>query len=453
MNVRGLSCLLAVLLLPLSGAAVGPVVVQRALPGGAALLVSEQHALPIVQVTAILDAGSRRDPAEAFGVASLTADMLTEGAGGRSANEIAAEIEMIGGSLSAEAGVDYTTVSLRVLRKDLDIGLELLADVLTEPAFEADELERAREATLAALRAVEDDSTEVANREFGRVLYGAHPYAHPVEGDAESVAAITPGDLRRFWERHYVPSRAALVVVGDVEVDDIERRLAAALAAWSAGATTPAESFSAVASSDVAARRVDLDRPVSQASIVLGHRGIARSDPDFEAVEVMNYVLGGGGFSSRLMEKIRNQAGLVYGVSSYFSGGQLPGSFRVIMQTKNQSVPQAIDLARAEIEAIGTDGITAEELEDAKRYLTGSFPLSLDSNAEIAAFIARAWFLGLGVNAAADYLKKIEAVTLADVSRVAAAHLRPAELLTVVVANLAEVPSGESAAPVAASPP
>jgi zinc protease len=435
--------LLPVLLLPLPCAAVGPQVAQRALPNGATLLVSEQHGLPIVQVTAILDAGSRRDPEGAFGLANLTADTLTEGAGGRSANEIAAAIELIGGGLSANAGVDYATVSVRVLRKDLDTGLELLADVLLEPEFPADELERGREATLAALRAVEDDSTEVANREFSRALYGPHPYAHPVEGEPASVAAISTADLRRFYEAHYVPERSALVVVGDVEVDDIERRLAAALAAWPARPLAPLVD---VGTDSGAARRIEIDRPVTQAGIVMGHRGVPRSSPDFEAIEVMNYVLGGGGFSSRLMEKIRNRAGLVYSVSSYFSGGELPGSFRVIMQTKNESVAEAIALARAEIEAMRADGITAAELEDAKRYLTGSFPLSLDSNAEIAAFLARAWFLGLGPDAAETYLEKIEAVSREDVRRVAATHLRPEDLLVVVVADLAKA-KGAAAAP------
>lgn len=441
--------LLGLLLLPLPGVAVGPEVVRRTLPNGATLLVSEQHGLPIVQMTAILDAGSRRDPENVFGLAHLTADTLTEGAGGRSANEIAAAIELIGGGLSAAAGVDYATVSVRMLRKDLETGLEIFADVLLEPAFDADELERAREATLASLRAVEDDSTEVANREFGRVLYGPHPYAHPVEGDSEAVAAITTDDLRRFYEAHYAPERAAIVVVGDVTAEDVERRLTAALGAWRARSAPPP--LRADAPPD-AARRVDIDRPVTQASIVIGHRGVARSAPDFEAIEVMNYVLGGGGFSSRLMERIRNQAGLVYSVSSYFSGGALPGSFRVIMQTKNESVPEAIALARAEIESIRAQGITAAELDDAKRYLTGSFPLSLDSNAEIAAFLARAWFLGLGPDAAETYLEKIEAVTLEDVRRVSGAHLRPDDLLVVVVADRAKVKSAEERAASAGSP-
>ncbi len=427
--------LLALALLSLPAAAVGPAVVERTLPNGAALLVSEQKALPIVLVTALLDAGSRRDPASAFGLANLTAETLTEGTDRRSANEIAAAIEFIGGGLSAAAGVDYATVSLRVLSKDLDTGLELFAETLTEPAFPSEELARAKEATLAAIRSSEDDPTDVANREFGRVLYGSHPYAHPTEGDAASVEAIDRDDLQRFYEQNYGPQRAAIVVVGDVDVDDIEKRLAAALGAWR---KRPQPALDPSEPSPDTARPVEIDRPVTQASIVIGHRGVARSNPDFEAIRVMNYVLGGGGFSSRLMEKIRNQAGLVYSVSSYFSGGELPGSFRVIMQTKNESVARAIELARGEIAAVARDGITEDELRDAKRYLTGSFPLSLDSNGEIASFIARSWFLGLGLDAAEKQLQQVEAVTLDDVRRVAQRYLRPQQLLEVVVADLAK---------------
>ncbi len=421
--------------------AIGPRVVERTLPNGATLLVSEQHALPIVLVTAVLDAGSRRDPVGSYGLANLTAATLTEGAGKRTSNEIAAAIEFIGGSLSADAGVDFATLSLRVLRKDLNIGVGLFAETLLAPTFPAAELNRAKESTLAALRSAEDDSTDVAGKAFSRELYGSHPYAHPVEGVVEEIAGIGQADVKRFYESHYGPRRAAIVIVGDVEVDDIEKRLVDALSGWRTREQAPVD---APSPSDDRARRVEIDRPVTQASIVMGHRGVARSNPDFEAIGVMNYVLGGGGFSSRLMEKIRNQSGLVYSVSSYFSGGELPGSFRIIMQTKNESVPEAIRLARAEVERVHAEGVTEEELRDAKRYLTGSFPLSLDSNREIASFIARSWFLGLGLDAAEKHLKEVEAVTLDDVRRVSARYLRPQHFLEVVVADLAKTRATET---------
>jgi len=433
-RIAAVALLLALCAAP--SVAVGPVVQERSLANGATLLVSEQRTLPIVTVMAILDAGSRRDPADLPGLANLTAESLTEGAGGRTANEIAAAIEFIGGSLSASAGVDYTTLTLTVLRKDLDTVLELFSKVLLDPAFPDEEVARAADATLAALRSAEDDPTDIANKAFSRAFYGSHPYAHPVEGDAESVKRIRRADVERFYRAHYGAGRAAVVVVGDVATAEIAESLATALRGWTAREVEP---LHAAVIGAAEAQRLDIDRPVTQASIVLGHGGIARSNPDYETLQVMNYVLGGGGFSSRLMEKIRNQAGLVYGVSSYFSGGELPGSFRIMMQTKNESVGRAIELARAELRGVRDDGITEAELEDAKRYLTGSFPLGLDSNGKIATFIAQSWFFGLGLDAAEQYLRKIEAVTLEDVARVAREHLQPDTLLTVVVADLAQV--------------
>lgn len=430
----------ALLLLAVAPAAAkGPAAVERKLPSGATLLVSEQPALPIVTVMAVLDAGSRRDPVDAFGVANMTAETLTEGAAGRSANEIAEAIEFIGGSLNANAGVDYTTVTLKVLSRDIDQGLRLFADVLLAPTFPDEEIARAAESVLAGLRSAEDDPTEVAGRAFGRELYGDHPYAHPSEGTPESIVRIDRAAIVEFYRRHYGPARAAIVVVGEVQTDDVARRIGKALRDWQprdAGPLRPAVLAPA------GERSVQLDRPVTQAAIVMGHSGVARANPDFEALQVMNYVLGGGGFSSRLMEQIRNRAGLVYGVSSYFSGGELPGSFRIIMQTKNESVADAAAMARAELIAVRDGGITEEELQDAVRFLTGSFPLSLDSNAKIASFLAQSWFFGLGLDAAERYLRKIEAVTLQDVHRVAREYLHPDQLLTVVVADLAAAANG-----------
>ena len=415
--------------------AVGPSVVERTLSSGATVLVSEQPELPIVVMIALLDAGSRRDPEGRFGLANLTAMTLTEGAGGRSANDIAAAIEFVGGALSAAANVDYTTVSLRVLRKDFDVGLELFADVLLQPSFVDGELARAREATLATLREDEDDPTSVAGRAFSKELYGPHPYAHPVRGDAESVAALDRGSVLDFYRTYYGPRGAVIVVVGDVRVDDVEARLAASLRGWR---PRPRPRLKVTEPEVSGPRRIEIDRPVTQASVVIGQRGVARSNPDYEALSVVNYVLGGGGFSSRLMNKIRSEAGLVYSVSSYFSGGQLPGSFRVIMQTKNESVAQAIAMARDEIEKVHDHGISQDELDDAKRYLTGSFPLGLDSDREIAGYLASTWFLGLGRDAAEHYLQKIEAVSLEDARRVAKQYLAPNSLLEVVVADLAK---------------
>ena len=423
---------LAALLWPALAAALGPSVVQDTLPNGAALLVSEQHNLPMVLVRVVLDAGARRDPADKAGLASLTADLLTEGTATRSAQEIKETIDFIGGSLSSDADADYAIIGLQILRKDLDAGFDLLADVLLHPAFRPEELARRREATLASIRAEEDDPTAVAQKAFMQALFGNTPYGYPTEGTEETLAHITRADVQGFFKRYYEPSHAAVVLVGDLSAAEAHERLTRALAGWRGEPVPP---FVYPPLDEPAARQIRIDRSVTQAGIVMGNIGIARNTPDYEAVAVMDYVLGSGGFSSRLMDSIRTQAGLAYSVGSFFSPRKSPGPFEIVMQTKNASVDEAIARARQQVDLMRSAPIRDDELQEAKRYLTGSFPLRLDSNGKIADFIAQVWFYDLGMNYPDVYIQRVNAVTTADVQRVAQAYLHPDHFIEVVVAG------------------
>jgi len=419
-------------LLVARASALGPTVVQETLPNGAVLLVSEQRNLPMVLVRVVLDAGARRDPTDRAGLANLTADLLTEGTATRSAQQIKEAIDFIGGSLSSQADTDYAVAALQVLRKDLDTGLDLLADVLLRPAFKADELARRRESTLASIRAAEDNPTTVAQKAFQRALYGDTPYGHPDEGTAESLPRITRADVQSFFRRYYGPGRAAIVVVGDLSAAEARARFGQALGAWSGEPPPP---FVYPPLGPPRAERIRIDRPVTQAGIVMGNLGIARDNPDYETIAVMDYVLGSGGFSSRLMDSIRTQAGLAYSVASFFAARQSAGPFEIVMQTKTASVDDAIARAREQVERIRDQPISDDELQEAKRYLTGSFPLRLDSNGKIADFIAQAWFFSLGMDYADRYIERVNAVTLADVQRVARAYLHPEHFVEVVVTD------------------
>jgi zinc protease len=436
--------LAAALLAPLTAAALGPQVTQETLANGAALLVSEQRNLPLVLIRVVLDAGSRRDPAGKGGLANLTASLMTEGTARRSAQQIKDQIDFIGAGLDADADQDYAVLSLQVLRKDLDVGLDLLADVLLHPAFAADELARQRESALATLRAQEDDPTTVAQKAFQRTLYGDTPYGHAVDGSVESVATITRPDVQRFYATYYRPAGAAVVVVGDVSADEIRPALLRALDDWDGSPPPP---FVYPPFTPPPAQTVRIDRPVTQAGIVLGELGVARDNPDYETLAVMNYILGGGGFSSRLMDSIRTQAGLAYSVGSFFAAGKSAGPFEIIMQTKNASIGDAIARARGEVARIRDIPVSAGELEEAKRYLTGSYPLRLDSNNKIADFVAQTWFYGLGSNYADVYIARVNAVTGEDVTRVAREYLHPDRLIEVVVT------AGDAGAAAAAPPP
>ena len=444
---RSAPLIVAGLLWSTVAAGLGPEVVQDTLPNGAALLVSEQHNLPMVLVRVVLDAGARRDPVGQGGLADLTADLLTEGTATRSAQQIKDAIDFIGGSLDTNASTDYAIASLQVLHKDLDVGLDLLADVLLHPAFKPEELARRREAALASIRAEQDDPTDVAQKAFQRALYGDTPYGHPDEGTEESLPRISRADVQGFFTQHYGPSRAAVVVVGDLSLSEAREHIGRVFAGWR-GQTSPPFVYPPL--SEPPARQIRIDRPVTQAAIIMGNLGIARDNPDFEAVAVMNYVLGSGGFSSRLMDSIRTQAGLAYSVGSAFAASKSPGPFEIVMQTKNASIDEAMRRAREQAAQIRNAPISDDELQEAKRYLTGSFPLRLDSDGKIADFIAQAWFYDLGMHYADVYIQRVNAITLADVQRVAQLYIHPDRFIEVVVTNTKD--STPAAAPAPAVP-
>jgi zinc protease len=427
-------CLLPVAFLspPLAFGA-GPPAERRTLPNGALLIVSEQHALPLVVMQILVDAGSRRDPHGKEGLAALTADLLTEGTKTRTASQISEAADFIGATLDAAADTDSASLNLTVLSKDLDTGLDLVTDILLRPTFPDAEVARRREATLATMKANEDDPGNVAQRAFLKALFGNEPYGHPVIGTPDAVRQLTRSDLISFYAAHYRPERAIITVAGDISAADITERLQTALQTWARSATAP---FDYPGAAPTAAKTVAVQKPISQANIVLGHRGIARDNPDYYALTVMNFILGGGGFSSRLLDNIRTKGGLAYSVGSVFTVNKAPGSFEVVMQTKNASANDAIQRACAEVERIRREPVGDDELTDAKRYLTGSFPLRLDTTTKIAAFLTQVEFFNLGSEYADTYAQRINAVTKEDVLRVARQYLHPDALELVVVANL-----------------
>ena len=433
--------LLALLACPVR--ADSPPVERRVLPNGTILLVSEQHALPMLVVQMMVDAGARRDPRGKEGLAALTADLLTEGTATRSASQISEAADFIGASLGTNADTDAATLSLTVLSKDLDAGLDLLTDVLLHPKFPEAEVARRREAALASIRANEDDPGRVAGRAFVETLFKGEPYGHETVGTPEALRQLTRKDIAAFYDTYYHPEGSIIAVVGDITAADIEARLGTLLAGWKPG-NVPPFVYPAPNHDGRTTRRID--KPITQANITLGERGVARSNPDYYALTVMNYILGGGGFSSRLLDNIRTKAGLAYSVASFFTVNKSPGSFQVVMQTKNQSATDAIQRACGEVERIRRDSVSDDELKEAKLYLTGSFPLRFDSNGKIAGFLAQVEFYSLGADYAATYAQRINAVTKEEVQRVAQQYLHPDQLDLVVVADLKQAQVSDAAA-------
>jgi len=421
-------------------------VTRQVLPNGAVLLISEQHTVPIVVVQVLLDGGARRDPRGKEGLASLTADVLTEGTKQRSASQISEQADFIGASLNAGADMDYASVGLTVVRKELDAGLALLTDVLLNPTFPDAEVSRRREATLASMRASEDNPGYVTQRAFTERLFAGEPYGHLVDGRPESVRRLTRSDLVSFYAQNYRPERSIIAVVGDVSAADITGRLTAALEQWQPGGNPP---FVYPPTPPETAAVETIQKPITQANIILGQRGVARDNPDYYALTVMNFILGGGGFTSRLLDSIRTKGGLAYSVSSGFSVNKAPGSFEIVMQTKNASAMDALQRTCAEVERIRTEAVSDEELQGAQLYLTGSFPLRLDSNAKLAGFLTQVEFYNLGLDYVRTYAQRINAVTKDDVLRVARDYLHPERMLLVIAADLNQthVPSAPACQP------
>ncbi len=410
----------------------GMVPTRSVLDNGMVLLTSEQRALPMVALELLIDAGSRHESAAQAGLANLTSKLLTFGTKRRSALQISETLDFIGAGLETAAGADVATVSMTILKKDLTTGLELLADILTSSTFPQAEIDRQKQTIIAAIRAQEEDPGAVAGKAFAAALFPQSPYGRPVEGSEGSVKKLQQQSLREFFSRYYRPNRSILAVVGDVSENEITQVLNQAFIGWSRGAAITPPS---VPSKIGAPQTLRLNKEITQANIILGHNGVPRGHPDYYAIQVMNYILGGGGFSSRAMDSIRNERGLAYSVYSYFSAEKSHGSFQFIMQTKNETAEEAIRLARTEIRRIRERPVTAEELSDAKNYLIGSFPLRFDTNRKVAALLSQVEYFGLGLDYPNRYPRLVEQVSREDVQRVAQQFLQPDHLITVVVGN------------------
>lgn len=407
--------------------------VRFVLPNGLTVLVQEQHALPIVQIHTLIKAGAAQDPPDKAGLANLVAGLLDEGTASRSSHQVAEQIEFVGGALQAKAGEDFTTASARVLKKDIELGFDLLSDILLHPTFADQEVERVRSLILGEMQSEKDDPGQVASKAFKQIVFQNHPYRWPVTGTEESLSKIKRSDILQFYTREYLPNQTILTVVGDITVDQVRAQVAKRFGLWKR-----AENGARILSTPPALEKPVvrlIEKDLTQATILMGHVGISRTNPDYYAVTVMNYILGAGGFSSRLMDSIRDNQGLAYHVGSHFEANLMPGPFIVSLQTRNEAANQAITGVVAELNHIREAPVTDQELAEAKSYLVGSFPLRVDTIAKLAEVLAQVELYGLGLDYFTRYPKLIEQVTKDDVLRAAKQYLNPGRYALVVVAN------------------
>lgn len=433
-GVLGLIALLAGL--PSLGFAADISPTRMTTANGMTVLVLEQHFLPIVEIHALIKTGSAQDPPEKAGLANLVASLLDEGTTTRTSKQLAEQIDFVGGSLEAKASEDFTTASARVLKKDIDLGFTLLADILMHPAFPKQEFERVRAQILGEIASDNDDPGHVAMKAFNQLIFHNHPYRWPVNGTEETLSKVTLADVQGFYAREYLPNQVILAIVGDITVDQATALVQTHFGAWKKGSS---QTRTVKKPGIVDKKAVQLiEKDLTQSTIVLGHGGISRTNPDFYAVTVMNHILGAGGFSSRLMDSIRDKQGLAYGIMSHYDARSMPGSFWVNLQTRTEATNQAINGVLAEMKSIREAPVTDQELAEAKSFLMGSFPLRLDSTAKLAQVLAQVEFFGLGFEYFSQYPKWIERVTKEDVLRVAKQYLDPQHYALVVVGNIAK---------------
>lgn len=417
-----------------------PPIKKTTLDNGLKLIVIEHHELPVVAFRLVLKSGSAYDPTGKAGLANLTAGLLRKGTKTRSATQIAEEIDFVGGSLGAGSGLDATYATCQVLTKHFDVGLDLLSDIILNPTFKEDEIERLSKQTLAAIKQQKDDPGSVAEEKFREFVFGDHPYGQPSEGTEESIVALTRDDIINFHKKYYVPNNVILAVVGDVKSGEAIKKVKAKFSQWRGAEVTP-PSF--VEPPPIKGHQILLvDKPdLTQTYIRVGHLGIERKNPDYFAVRVMNYILGGGGFASRLMDEVRAKRGLTYGIRCNFDSYKLRGAYEVSTFTRNDSTAVAIGAIIEQIKRIRAEEVTDKELEDTKSFYNGYFPLQFETPSQIATQILNVELYDLGEDYIKNFRKNIKAVTKKDVLRVAQKYLDPDNLKLVVVSKADDVKS------------
>jgi len=412
----------------------GPAVATRfTLPTGMVVLVAERPGIPIVIVRVAVEAGSVLDPPDKAGVANLTALLLTRGTATRTALDIDRAIEFVGGSLEGEGGRDTSELTLSVLRKDLSLGLDLLADSLLRPVFPDAEFERNRDEVRAALQRSEEDPGTVAARTLRRLVFPTHPYGRPVEGTEASLGAMTPADVVAFHRAAYRPERTIVAVAGDVRAAEVRAELEARLGGWLA--STRAPDGPGPASLGLPSRTETVQRSLTQATILLGQATVTRAHPDFYPLLVASQVIGGGS-SSRLYTRIREERGLAYNVYAQYATSRYAGYFLVELQCENGRIREALALVREELIRLRRERVTEEELARARSYLVGSFPLRMGTVADVTDLLIGIERFGLGLDYPTRFRQAVQAVTADDVLRAVRSHWDADAMSLALVGNL-----------------
>lgn len=429
--------LLAFTLLILATLPARAVTVHRVVsPGGIEAWLVEDHSNPILSLSLSFRGGTSSDPVGREGLATLVSGLLDEGAGDLDSLAFQTRLEDLSIQMSFDSGRDSFGGTLKTLTENRDTAFDLLRLALTKPRFDADPVERIRSQIVSALKRQDEDPQTIASKAWFRALFPDHPYGRPEDGTLASVARITIADLKAFAAGRFARDNLILGIAGDITAEALKPLLDSTFGGL------PAKSVPVTVADAAPVTKgsvVVVDRDIPQSVAVFGHGGMKRSDPDFYAAYLLNYIVGGGGFSSRLMTEVREKRGLAYSVYSYLSPLDHAAVYVGGVATRNDRFADSLGLVRAEWARMAESGPSEKELQDAKTYLTGSWPLQLDGTGPIAGILVAIQRDDLGI----DYLDKrneyMERVTLDDTRRVARTLFAPESLTTAVVGRPAGV--------------
>lgn len=419
-----------------------PAIQKRTLANGVPVWLVEHHEVPIVQVNLIVLSGTGDDPPGKYGIASLTASMLTEGAGKRSALEIADAIDYLGADLDANSGSDASAVRLNVPVARLADALPIMADVIERPTFPEAELARQKVQRLTSILQARDDPASIDQLAFARVVYGrTHRYGTAQAGTAQTIQSFTVADIRAFYDTAYQPGNAAIVVVGDVTADRVLPLLETHLGKWAPPKRTAPHNRTLTAPARQPREIYIVDKPgAPQSQVRIGWVGVPRSTPDYFPITVMNTVLGGS-FSSRLNLNLREKHGYTYGANSQFDMRLGAGPFLAAAGVQTDKTSEALKEFFAELDGI-KQTVPADELARAKRYISLRYPLGFETSGDIAGRLEQAIVYHLPNDYFATYVQKIESVTAADVQRVAQKYIDPEHFAVVIAGDRAAIEPG-----------
>lgn len=413
----------------------GPETIRREeLPNGIIVLARENFASPSVVISGYVHAGALFEPAEQAGLANLTASALMRGTEQRSFNEIYETIESIGANLGIGAGTHFASFRGKSLAADLEVLLDLLSEVLRQPAFPEGPVEQLKGEKLTTLAMRDQDTRSVAAMTFEELAYQNHPYHQPSDGYRETVQELSPQDLREFHGRRYGPQGLVIAVVGAVQQGAAVDAVTSALGGWNPAGIEPLDDVPEAGSPEDLLRKEVAMSGKTQADIVLGAPGPRRSHPKYMAAALGNSVLGRFGMMGRIGDVVREEAGLAYYAYSSLGGGVGPGPWRVVAGVNPGNVAQAIDLCRQEIRRFSTEPVEEEELADVKANFIGSLPLQLESNEGVARALVHIERHELGLDYYQRFPELAAAVTRDELLEVAAQHL-DADRLAIAVAG------------------